>query len=281
MSSPVKASSTAWLASSLTHLVLLAGGLIVIFPFFWMVSTSLKTIQEAFASPPILLASQPLWSNYLLAWQAAPFARYFANTIFIATASTLGTLLTGALAAYAFARMRFWGRDLIFLLFLATLMIPGEVTLIPNFLVLKTLGWLDTYQALIIPWSANVLVIFLLRQYFMTIPGELWDASQLDGAGHLTFLFRIVLPISSPALLTAGLYNFLASWNSFFWPLIMTSRPDVRPIQLALHVFQQEHGTEYHLLMAASTFAIAPILVLFLFVQRQFIEGIARSGIRG
>ncbi len=269
------------LGSALVHLVLVAGGLVVIFPFFWMVSTSLKSLQEALASPPLLLPSAPAWTNYLDAWRAAPFARYFGNTIFIATASTAATLVTGACAAYAFARLEFPGRDVCFILFLATLMVPGEVTLIPNFLILRTLGWLDTYYALIVPFSANVLAIFLLRQFFLTIPRDLWEASQLDGASHPTFLVQVVVPISAPALLTAGLYNFLASWNSFFWPLIMTSRPDVRPIQVALRVFQQEHGTEYHLLMAASTLAIIPIIVLFLFVQRQFIEGIARSGIRG
>lgn len=283
------------LESVVVHAILLLGALLVAFPFLWMLLTSLKTLRESAGFPPTFLPANPQWGNYAEAWGAANFPLAFRNTILMAVSQTLLALLFTSLAAYAFAQVRFWGKEVVFVLFLSSLMIPDEVGLVPSFVILRNLpcpipneflcnprgGWLDTYSAMVLPFTGSVFAIFLLRQFFQTIPRDLWEATQLDGGGHLVYLFRVVLPLSAPALLTVGLFSFLGSWNAFLWPLIVTNRPEIRPLQVALTVFSQEFGTNYPLLMAASAFTIAPVLLLFFFVQRQFIEGIARSGIRG
>jgi multiple sugar transport system permease protein len=266
------------------------------FPFIWMLLTSFKPFEETLSSPPTILPVNWHPENYALAWRAANFPRFFLNSAILSIATVGGTLLTSVLAGYAFARLRFPGREALFLVFLGTMMIPQEVTLIPNFVILSNLpcpipidticnpkgaGWFDTFTAVSVPWWVSVFSIFLLRQFFLTIPNELWEASQLDGATHLGYLRRVVLPLSTPALLTVGLYAFVGSWKSFLWPLVMTSRPDVRPIQVGLSTFALENGTYYHTLMAASAFTIAPVLILFILVQRQFLESIARSGLKG
>jgi multiple sugar transport system permease protein len=263
------------------HLVLVAGAVVIAFPFLWMLSTSFKTLFEAMLIPPEWLPSKFLWQNYADAFQRAPFARYFANTALIAGSVTFLDLVTGSLAAYAFARMQFRGRTLAFLIFLGTLMVPFEVLIIPDFVIMRRLNWYDTFQAQIAPFAASAFTIFLLRQFFASIPGELFESAVLDGAGHLRFLWQVVLPLSKPALITAGLLTFLASWNSFLWPLIVTAHDSVRPIQLGLQVFSTELGTQYQLLMAGSTVVILPVLALFLIFQRHLIETIARSGLKG
>ena len=278
------------------HAVLLAFGAWIIFPFVWMLLTSFKPFEETLLSPPSFLPRTWRPENYAEAWRAANFPRFFMNSAIVSLTTVLGTLVTSVLAAYAFARMRFPGRDLVFLVFLGTMMIPQEVTLIPNFVMLSNLpcpipvdtlcnpkgaGWFDTFTAISVPWWVSVFSIFLLRQFFLGIPNELWEASQLDGASHLTYLWRVVVPLSTPALVTVGLYAFVQSWKSFLWPLVMTSRPDVRPIQVGLSTFALENGTYYHTLMAASAFTIVPIVLLFILVQRQFLESIARSGLKG
>jgi ABC-type glycerol-3-phosphate transport system permease component len=278
------------------HAVLLTFGFLMAFPFIWMLLTSVKPFEETLRSPPTLLPEMWRPENYAEAWRAANFPRFFANSIVISGTTVLGTLFTSIPAAYAFARLRFPGRDLVFLVFLGTMMIPQEVTLIPNFVLLSNLpcpipidticnargaGWFDTFTAVSVPWWVSVFSIFLLRQFFLGIPNELWEASQLDGSTHLGYLRRVVLPLSTPALLTVGLYAFVLSWKSFLWPLVMTSRPDVRPIQVALSVFALENGTYYHTQMAASAFTIAPVIILFILVQRQFLDSIARSGLKG
>ncbi len=278
-----------------THALLLLGALLVAFPFAWMILTSLKTQLESIGYPPTILPANPQWQNYVEAWTQANFPLAFRNSIATSLIQTVGTLTVASLAGYAFARMRFWGRDAIFVLFLSSMMIPEEVRLVPNFVILKNLpcvfpsdfvcnprgGWLDTYSALTVPFMGSAFSVFLLRQYFLTIPADLWEATQLDGGGHVTYLWRVVLPLSTPALLTVGLFSFIGSWNAFLWPLIATTRPEVRPLQVALQTFSQEFTAKYQLWMAASTFTIAPIVAIFFFVQRQFIEGIARSGLRG
>jgi multiple sugar transport system permease protein len=277
------------------HALLLGFGVVMAFPFIWMILTSFKPFEETLRSPPTVFPI--IWrpENYAEAWRAANFPRFFMNSGIISLSTVLGTLVTSTLAAYAFARLRFPGREAFFLLFLGTMMIPQEVTLIPNFVLLTYLpcpipvdvicnprgGWFDTFTAVSVPWWVSVFSIFLLRQFFLSIPNELWEASQLDGATHLEYLWRVVVPLSIPALLTVGLYAFVASWKSFLWPLIMTSRPEVRPLQVGLSTFALEAGTYYHLLMAASTFTIAPVVLLFILVQRHFLESIARSGLKG
>ncbi|HEX2036641.1 MAG TPA: carbohydrate ABC transporter permease [Chloroflexota bacterium] len=266
----------------LMHLLLLCGALVNIFPFYWMVVTSFKSNAEAMASPPTFVPA--IWhpENYPLALSQAPFGRYFFNTAFIAFWTVVGVLVVSALAAYAFARMEFFGKKVLFGAFLATLMIPGEVTLIPNFvMVTKWLGWYDTYQAQIVPSVGSVIAIFLLRQFFMSIPKDLEDAAKIDGCSTLRFLWAILLPLSTPALITVALLNFLATWNAFLWPLLVTRSPQMRPIQLGLQVFSSEFGSRYAELMAASTLVILPTVVVYLVAQRYFVEGIARTGLRG
>lgn len=268
------------------YLALTVAGLLVALPFIWMVLTSFKTQFEALAYPPTFLPVAWHFSNYADAWKVpgpwpGGFARYFLNTIFIASATTAGSLLTSVLAGYTFAKMEFFGRNVIFICLLATLMVPFEAMLVPDFVIIKSFHWYNTYQALIVPWLASVFGIFLLRQFISTLPNELWEAAQLDGLGHAGYLYRVVTPLSLPGILTLALFGFLESWNSLLWPLIVTSSDTMRPLQVGLSFFITENGTQINQLMAAAAFTIAPILILFLVAQRQFIEGIARAGLKG
>jgi len=262
------------------HLILLISAAIVLLPYYLMVSTSVKPVQEVFTDPFRWVPSRLAWENYVEAWNHAPFGRYFLNSTFIAVTETLGVLVTSALAGYAFARMRFFGREALFLIVLGTLMVPGEVQLVPNYITITRLGWLNTYYALIVPWLASVFGIFFMRQFFATIPQELQDAAVIDGASHWTFLWRVVAPLSRPAFITVGLLTFLGSWNALTWPLIVTNTPEMRPIMVGLLSFQNEWGTQPRLLMAAATFSVLPILVLFFVLQRYFVQGIARAGMK-
>ncbi|MCC6445412.1 MAG: carbohydrate ABC transporter permease [Armatimonadetes bacterium] len=253
----------------------------MIFPFYWMIVTSLKPLSEAVQAPPTLIPHRWMFANYAEAWRSVPFARYFANTVFISAVVTAGVILTSALAAHAFSRMEFRGKNAVFAGMLATMMIPFEVILIPDFVLIKNLGWYNTYQAMILPWAANVFSIFLLRQFFMTIPVELYEAAILDGCSSWIYLWKVAMPISTPALVTIGIFSFLGSWNSLLWPLIVTSEQKMRPIQVGLAYFQTDQGTYYNLLMAGATLTILPIVILFLFAQRHFVESIARTGLKG
>ena len=264
------------------HLFLTAVAVVIAFPFYWMLTTAFKSFFEATLFPPTLFPAEAHPENFAQAWEAAPWARYFANTLIIAAAVTAGEITTAVLAAYAFARMRFRGKQLIFMLFLATLMIPSEATLIPNFvLVTKYLRWSNTLHVQIVPFLASAFSIFLLRQHFLSIPNELADAARIDGAGHLRFLRSVVLPLSVPVLVTVALITGIGVWDSFQWPLLVTSSDAVRPIQVGMAQFRTEFGAQYHLEMAAATFVIAPIVVVFLIAQRHLIQGVARTGIRG
>lgn len=263
------------------HLVLLVGVAWSLFPFLWMVLTSLKSYIDASAATA-LLPQQWLFSNYADAWnQVGNFPRYFANTLFIGFSTVAGVLLTSILAAYAFARMHFPGREILFIILLSTMMIPFEVTLIPNFILMRDFQWIDHYEAMIIPWTASAFSIFLLRQFFRAIPNELYDAAVIDGCGHLRFLATIVLPLSKPALITSGLFTFLGSWNSLMWPLLVTNNPLMRPLQVGISSFITDAGTQVQLLLAAVTISVIPVILIYLLLQHWFIEGIATVGIRG
>jgi multiple sugar transport system permease protein len=267
------------------HALLIFGAAVAAFPFYWMITTSFKEFGEAAKSPPLLWPTSWHPENWVEAWQYPHtlWANAFANTIFVATLTTVGELTTSVLAGYAFARMRFRGRSVLFALLLATLFIPSEATIIPNFVLMsrRYLGWYDTYTAQIVPFLVSVFSIFLLRQFFLGVPQELHDAARMDGAGHVRFLWSVGLPLVRPALVTVSLLTFLNSWNAFLWPLIITSRPEIRPIQVMLVQFTSEGGSRYHLLMAGAAFVILPTLVVYLIAQRYFIEGVARTGIRG
>ncbi len=234
--------------------------------------------QEAMSRTGLALPS--MWENYVQAWGRAPFHLYFRNSIIVGVLTPLLIIVVSAPAAYAFARMRFPGQSLVFMMYLATMMVPSEVLLIPNFITITQLGWKNTYAALIVPWLANVVSIFFLRQFFKSIPNDLYDAATIDGAGHVRFLVSIAMPLARPALVSTGMFNFLSAWNSLLWPLLVTDNENMRPIAQGLAAFSTEAGMQPQLYMAAATFSIVPILVLFLFVQKQFIEGIARTGIR-
>lgn len=265
------------------HLVLIVAGGLVAYPFYFMVSSSLKPFVEATAVPPTLWPHEIRLENYQEAWSKAPWTRYFANTLLVAGSNTLGELITSILAAYAFAWMNFKGKAALFTILLATYMMPGEATLIPNFVIVskRYLNLYDTYWVQILPFLATAFSIFLLRQQFLSVPNELHDAAIIDGAGHLRFLWSVVLPVSVPALVTVSIIAFYGSWNAFQWPLIVTSTPDIRPIQVGLNAFRAEAGSSYHLLMAAASFVVAPIVLLYLVGQRYLVQGVARTGIRG
>lgn len=262
------------------YLLLFTGCAIMLLPFFWMVMTSLKAESEVLRMPPQWIPKDWQWINYVKAWNVAPFGRYFFNSFVIAIITTIGEVITAILAAYAFAKMRFFGKNLIFAVLLGTLMIPGEMLLIPNYVTITRLGWYNRYEALIIPWLASVFAIFLLRQFFRSIPDELQDAARIDGCSRIRFLWQIVVPLSKPAIMTVGLLKFLGSWNAFLWVLIMTSSESMRTVPVGLSLFSSEVGTAYEQLMAASVLAIIPVLILFLFTQKQFIQGVARTGIK-
>jgi multiple sugar transport system permease protein len=261
------------------------------FPFYWMVVISLGTLQSVFVFPPILY---PLWhwDNYLSAVGLLPdpstgatlhipWVRYFLNTVIVAGGSTALVLFTSLLGGYAFASMPFPGKKIIFGLVLAIYMVPTEVTLVPNFIILAKLNWIDSYQAQIVPFGASVFGIFLMRQFFKGMPTDLWDAAQLDGAGHLRFLWSIAAPLARPPLVTIALFHFVASWNAFLWPLIVTNSDNYRPVQVGLQAFSYADATNPVLHAAGSFMVTLPILVIFLLAQRQIVGGIAASGIRG
>jgi ABC-type glycerol-3-phosphate transport system permease component len=221
------------------------------------------------------------FSNYAAAWRQAPFARYYLNTVFIVLCTLAGQLVTSALAAYAFARMRFPGRDVIFLLFLSMMMVPEPVYIVPSYIILAKLGWINTYQAMIVPWLAYIFNIFMPRQHFKTIPDDLYDAAIIDGCSRFAFLWRVVLPLSKAVLAAVVIFTVVSTWNSFLWPLVMTNTPDVRPLQVGLARFAQEQGTNHELMMAAAVFSIAPLVVAYFFAQKQIIQSLATSGIKG
>ncbi len=220
------------------------------------------------------------WENFSKAFKKVPFARYFANTLFVSFLSLFGVLITSAFAAFAFARMEFKGRDMLFLLFISMVMVPEPIYLISSYVLLDKLHWLDTYRGLIIPWCVNVFTVFLFRQHFKSLPKELFDAAAIDGCSTMGMLRRIVLPLSKPVIATASVFSLIGSWNSFMWPLVMTDSPEKRLLQVGLSYFNAEASAQTTLLMAASTFSIVPILILFFLAQKQIIESTAKTGLK-
>jgi ABC-type glycerol-3-phosphate transport system permease component len=268
-----------------TYLLLTVGTLIAIFPFFWMISTSLMTLGDAMGTR--IIPPEIHLENYVDAWNEADFSLYIWNSTRITLLTLAGELTFSTLAAYAFARIKFPGRDLIFTMLLATMMIPAMVTIIPNFLTVTWLGrigplkWINNWPALTIPFMGSVFSIFLLRQFFAQIPDELYDAIQMDGGGHLRFLWSVVLPLSKAPMLVIIVLSFIGTWNSLAWPMLVTNSPDWRPIAVGLYSFIGEAGQKTNLMMAGAFIAVIPILILYFFTQKQFTESIARSGLKG
>ncbi len=264
-----------------TYSVLVLIGLLVGFPFFWMLMTSLKTAGDVFLStqvfPPV-----PQWINYPDAWNKAPFARYFFNSTFTAIAILVGQYLTIIPAAYGFSRLNFPGKNLLFTLILATMMVPIQVTFIPAFVVISNLGWKDSYAALIVPFCTSAFGIFLLRQAFMQIHQDFIDAARLDGCGPIGVMRHVMVPLTVPTLITFGLFSFIAHYNDLFWPLIVTDSELMRTVPMGLASFVEfDGGTRWNQVMAAGVFSMAPLLLVFLFAQRFFIKGIASAGLKG
>jgi len=262
------------------HAVLIAGALVMIVPFLWMVTLSLKPVALTHR-PPYLIPTHFELANYQQAWRAAPFARYYLNSIVMTAGIVLGQVLLSSLAAYAFARLKFPGREALFLVFLATMMVPFHVILIPSYLIIDRLGWVDSYAALIVPRMVSAFGIFLLRQYYQGLPRELDEAAMIDGASRLGIWWRIILPLTGPAVATLGIFAFMFAWNDFLWPLVVVNDPNMRTVQLGLAMFQGRYGTQWTLLMAGTVTATLPTLVVFVVGQRWFVQSVARSGVKG
>ncbi|MBL7164476.1 MAG: carbohydrate ABC transporter permease [Anaerolineales bacterium] len=264
---------------------LILGVVISITPFVWMVLTSLMTLGEAQGIRWI--PTELHFENYVEAWQEATFSEYFTNSVIITLITLSGELTFCILAAYAFARIKFPGRDAIFALLLSTIMIPAMVSIIPNFLTVTWLGrigpikWINNWPSLTVPFMGSIFAIFLLRQFFTQIPNELYDAARIDGAGHLRFLWTVVLPLSKAPLMVIIVLSFIGSWNSLAWPMLVTNSPEWRPIALGLVQFVEEAGQRLNLMMAGAFITIIPILVIYFITQKQFTESIARSGLKG
>jgi ABC-type glycerol-3-phosphate transport system permease component len=265
----------AWIA-------LLAGSILMLFPIFWLVTTSLKTKKQIFRFPPVWIPDPIRWQNYSDALRAQPFDRYAMNTLIITVASIFGVLLSSSLVAYAFARLRFPGRDVLFFLILSELMLPQTVTLIPRYIEFREFGWIDTWWPLIVPnYFGNAFFIFLLRQFFRTIPRELSDAAKVDGASEFRIFWQIILPLSRPALTVVAIFTFLYNWNDYLEPLIYISSEDKYTVSLGLANFRDQLSTEWGLLMAGSTMSIVPVVILFFLLQRYFIRGVVLTGLKG
>jgi multiple sugar transport system permease protein len=257
-------------------------GLIFLLPFVWMLSTSVKPNDQVFVYPPQWIPHPILWNNYVDALTQVPFLKYFRNTLFISSMTIVGNLLSCSLVAYGFSRVRWIGRDAVFLIVLATMMLPTATTLVPLYVIFRKLGWMGTFNPLVVPpFFGTAFFIFLLRQFFMTIPMDLSDAARIDGENEFGIFFRIILPLSKPALATVALFSFLWSWSDFFGPLIFLTNENLYTISLGLVQFQSRYDTAWGQVMAASTVFTLPVLVLFFVAQRQFVEGVTVTGLKG
>jgi multiple sugar transport system permease protein len=264
---------------SYCFLVLLSVSMLL--PFFWMASASLQMDKDVFRFPFRWIPQEPRWKNYLLIWKRIPFLTFFLNTIKLTTIITLLQIFTSSLAAYAFAKLKFKGRDLIFTCYIATIAIPWQVYMVPQFIIMRRMGLGDSHLALILLQTFTAFGVFLMRQFFVSIPGELSEAARIDGLGEYGIFFRIIMPNAKPALATLTIYSIVLVWNDFMGPLIYLSSEKLKTIQLGLRMFIAQYSAEYSLIMAASLVSLVPIIILFVFLQRFFVEGVATSGIKG
>ncbi len=269
---------------AVTYFILTAVALLWIIPFLWLIITSLKPLEQVFAVPPIWVPQPILWRNYVEAMtsEGFPFFRLLGNSMYYSVFSTIGIVISCALSAYGFARMRFWGRDVWFVVLLATMMVPGVVTMIPTYVLFRLVGWVGGYAPLIVPsFFGAAFYIFMLRQFFLTLPWELTESARVDGAGELMIFTRIMVPLIRPALMVVVVFNFLGCWNDFMGPLIYVSDNANFPLSLGLFAFRTKYQTQWHLTMAASLVVTIPMMALFFAAQRQFIEGITLTGLKG
>ncbi len=267
----------------LVFIFLSLGAVIMLFPFFWMISGSLKTLREI-TSPRIVWWPEKLqWGNYVkvLTMKSNPFGIYFRNSLIVSITNTVFTLFTTILGAFAFSRLEFKGRDKLFSFLLATMMVPSQMYLITNFITITRLGLYDTLWAQIVPYTASVFYIYLLRQFFNQIPNQIYLAAKVDGCSDWKFLWKVMVPNSKSSLVTIGLFNFIASWNAYLWPLLVTGNINNRVLSIGLQYFSSDAGSDYHLMMAGATIVVMPLILIYLVFQKYIVQGIARGGLKG
>ena len=265
----------------ISQILLSLVALLFLVPIIWMVLSALKPSAEVFTVPPKLFGSEILFSNFAEAWNYLPFGRFILNTLLVAGVGTLITLVASTTAGYAFARLNFRFQGGLFILYLSTLIVPQEVIVIPMFLVMQRLHWVNTYQALILPWAFTAFGTFLLRQFFITIPKELEESAKIDGCGHVRILRSIIIPIAAPAIAVLAVFTFISYWNSFLWPLIIVNDTSKMTVPLGLELFLGQQGQRWELLMAAATISMVPTVILVLALQKYLVKGIALSGLGG
>ena len=268
--------------SGVSHTLLVVVAIVFLGPLVYAVSTSLKPADEVFTPTPHLFGSEIRWRNYADAFTFAPFDRYFLNSLFVAVAGTLVVVVASSMSAYAFARLKFRGREQLFVLFLGTLMVPQEVLIVPMYWLMQSLGWVDSYWALILPWAFTAFGTFLLRQFFLTVPAELEEAARVDGCGPFGSFFRIMLPLARPAIAVLTVFTFISFWGSFLWPLIIiNSVEDKGTVPLGLAQFVGQQGTQWNLMMAASIMAMIPTVLLVVLLQKHLVRGLLVTGLGG
>lgn len=263
------------------YLLLAVGAAVVLVPLIWMISTSLKPINEVFTIPVQWVPNPPLWENYPVALAQRNFARYFYNSVVVSVLVTALNLLLASLAAYGIAKYEFRGKRVVFILILSVMMLPVEVRVVPQFLLIRAFGWLDTLTALIVPNAVTALAVFIMHQFFITVPNELIESARMDGASEIRGFFGIVLPNSAPAMSSLVILTFLMIWNDYFWPLVAISTDANRTLPLGIAMFNDVYQAQYHHLMAVSILVTLPVVVVFLLMQRRFIEGVLMTGIKG
>ncbi|WP_169081773.1 carbohydrate ABC transporter permease [Paenibacillus sp. PL91] len=264
------------------HVVLIIGACVMGLPFLWMILSALKDLSQVFVVPPKWIPEPFVWSNFKASLTALPFGRAYFNSFYINVIVVFAQLITCSMAAYAFAKIRFPFREPLFILFLATMMVPGQVTIIPLYLMMKNFGWLDTHQSIIVPAALlNAFGVFLLRQFFRGIPKEMEEAAIVDGANRFTIYTRIMLPLVKPALSALGIFTFLGMWNNFFYPLIFLNSPEQFTVPMMLNLYRGMYATDWTLMMAGASIALLPVLVVYMIGQRYIIEGVTLSGIKG
>ena len=266
---------------AIKYFLLVIFAIITVFPFYWMISSSLKSGFEVIQPPPTMLPEHVMWSNYSTAFSMAPFGRYFINTIIVTVLSIVSTVVISILSAFAFSHLEFKGRDLIFSIFIASMMIPGEVLIVNNFKTISNLGMIDTYTSLFIPYAASVLYIYMLREFFLTVPKPLYYAAKIDGAGDWKFLWKVLVPIAKPSIITISILVGINSWNAFLWPLLVTNNENMRVLATGLTAFQSDAGNQYELLMAASSIITVPIVGVYVFLHKKIMNGISLGGTKG
>ena len=266
---------------AIKYFLLVIFAIITVFPFYWMISSSLKSGFEVIQTPPTMLPENVMWSNYSTAFSMAPFGRYFINTIIVTVLSIVSTVVISILSAFAFSHLEFKGRDLIFSIFIASMMIPGEVLIVNNFKTISNLGMIDTYTSLFIPYAASVLYIYMLREFFLTVPKPLYYAAKIDGAGDWKFLWKVLVPIAKPSIITISILVGINSWNAFLWPLLVTNNENMRVLSTGLTAFQSDAGNQYELLMAASSIITVPIVGVYVFLHKKIMNGISLGGTKG